>query len=282
MTTEKKTKPLSAASTDKDETATDIKIPFTAHLEELRKRLIICLAATGIGFLICYGFKEKLFQLLIRPLVKVMKQGETLVYTGLPEAFFTYLKAAFIGGLMLAAPVILYQFWMFVAPGLYDREKRLLFPIVCLSSFFFAAGGLFGYFIAFPVGFEFFLSFSTDNIRPMLTMKEYLAFSAKMLLAFGVIFELPLVIIFLARLGVVTIPFLTKNRKYMIVLAFMIGAILTPPDVVSQTMMAVPMLVLYEVGVIGAKIAVRKKDNKDAEKDAPGDTPDDASPKADP
>lgn len=236
------------------------KIPFTAHLEELRKRLITCFIAVAAGFAISYGFKEKLFQVLTRPLIAVMKQGETLIYTGLPEAFFTFLKVAFLSGLILASPVIIYQFWMFVAPGLYDREKRLLIPIVALSSIFFVGGALFGYFIVFPLGFQFFLGFATETIRPMPSMKEYLGFAAKLLLAFGLVFELPLVLTFLARLGIVSVEFLKKNRKYAILLFFVGSAVLTPPDVVTQVMMAVPLMVLYEVSIVGARIFGRKKE----------------------
>lgn len=236
------------------------KIPFTAHLEELRKRLITCFVAVAAGFAISYGFKEKLFQVLTRPLIAVMKQGETLIYTGLPEAFFTFLKVAFLSGLILASPVIIYQFWMFVAPGLYDQEKRLLIPIVALSSIFFVGGALFGYFIVFPLGFQFFLGFATETIRPMPSMKEYLGFAAKLLLAFGLVFELPLVLTFLARLGIVSVEFLKKNRKYAILLFFVGSAVLTPPDVVTQVMMALPLMVLYEVSIVGARIFGRKKE----------------------
>ncbi len=249
---------------------TEDKIPFTAHLEELRKRLITCFIAVGIGFAISYGFKERLFQILTQPLISVMKQGDTLIYTGLPEAFFTFLKVSFLAGFILASPVIIYQFWMFVAPGLYDREKRLLVPIVFLSTLFFVGGALFGYFIVFPYGFEFFLGFATESIRPMPSMKEYLSFSAKLLLAFGLVFELPLVITFLARLGIVTVPFLKKNRKYAILLFFVGAAILTPPDVVTQVMMALPLMVLYEVSIVGARIFGKKK--KEEEEDSAPDS----------
>jgi sec-independent protein translocase protein TatC len=235
------------------------KLPFTAHLEELRKRLIVCFIAVGIGFVISYGFKEYLFQILVNPLVKVMQPGDSLIFTGLPEAFFTYLKVAFLAGLMLAAPVIIYEFWIFVAPGLYDKEKRLLLPIVFLSTFFFIGGALFGYFLVFPWGFKFFLGFATETIRPMPSMKEYLGFSAKLLLAFGLVFELPLVITFLARLGVVSVDFLKKNRKYALLLFFAGAAVLTPPDVVTQIMMALPLMILYEISIIGARIFGRKK-----------------------
>jgi sec-independent protein translocase protein TatC len=241
------------------------KLPFTAHLEELRNRLIACFIAVGVGFVASYAFKEKLFYILVAPLKQVMKEGDTLIYTHLPEAFFTFLKTALISGLMLASPIILYQFWMFVAPGLYDREKRLLVPILLLSTLFFVGGALFGYFVVFPFGFKFFLSFATDTIRPMPSMKEYLSFSAKLLLAFGVVFELPLVITFLARLGVVTVDFLKKYRKYAILLFFCCAAILTPPDVVTQVMMALPLILLYEVSILGARIFGREKQAADAQ-----------------
>jgi sec-independent protein translocase protein TatC len=243
------------------------KQPFTAHLDELRKRLIICFVAIGIGFVVCYFFKVQLFYILVAPLQKVMKSGETLIYTHLPEAFFTFLKTAFIGGLMLASPIIIYEFWMFIAPGLYDREKRLLLPILFLSVLFFVGGSLFAYFIVFPYGFQFFLSFATDTIRPMPSMKEYLGFSSKLLLAFGLIFELPLVITFLARLGIVSVDFLNKNRKYAILVIFIVAAILTPPDVVTQFMMAVPLMALYEISILGARIFGKKADALEEEGD---------------
>ncbi len=237
----------------------DGKAPFTAHLEELRKRLITCFIAVGIGFVLSYGFKEKLFQILVQPLIRVMEPGDTLIFTGLPEAFFTYLKVAFLAGLMVAAPVIIYQFWMFVAPGLYEKEKRVLLPIIFLSSIFFVGGSMFGYFIVFPWGFKFFLGFATENIRPLPSMKEYLSFSAKLLLAFGLVFELPLVLTFLTRLGLVSVDTLKKNRKYALLLFFAGAAILTPPDVVTQIMMAVPMMILYEISILGARVFGKKK-----------------------
>lgn len=239
------------------------KIPFTEHLEELRKRLIICFIAVGIGFVLSYGFKEKLFQILTRPLIRVMQTGDKLIFTGLPEAFFTYLKVAFLSGIILAAPVIFYQFWMFVAPGLYDKEKRLMAPIVILSTFFFVGGAFFGYFIVFPYGFKFFLGFASEIIQPLPSMREYLGFASKLLLVFGLVFELPLIITFLARLGIVSVSFLKKNRKYALLLFFVGAAILTPPDVVTQVMMALPLIVLYEISIIGARIFGKKNFEKD-------------------
>jgi len=235
------------------------KLPFTGHLDELRKRLITCFIAIGIGFVASYAFKDKLFSILVDPLVSVMEAGDTLIFTGLPEAFFTYLKVALLSGIMLAAPVIIYQFWMFVTPGLYKKERRILIPIVILSSVFFIGGSLFGYFIVFPWGFKFFLGFATETIRPLPSMKEYLSFSAKLLLAFGLVFELPLVLTFLARIGIVSVDFLKKNRKYALLLFFAGAAILTPPDVVTQVMMALPLMVLYEISIIGARVFGKKK-----------------------
>ena len=242
------------------------KIPFTAHLEELRKRLIACFIAVGIGFVLSYGFKEKLFQILTRPLVSVMPTGDKLIFTGLPEAFFTYLKVAFLSGIILAIPVIFYEFWMFVAPGLYDKEKRLVLPIVLLSTIFFVGGAFFGYFIVFPYGFKFFLGFASEIIKPLPSMREYLSFASKLLLAFGLVFELPLIVTFLARLGIVSVDFLKKNRKYALLLFFVAAAILTPPDVVTQVMMALPLILLYEISIIGAGIFGKKKPEDDTDK----------------
>ena len=239
------------------------KIPFTGHLEELRRRLIVCFIAVGIGFVLSYGFKEKLFQILTQPLISVMKTGDKLIFTGLPEAFFTYLKVAFLSGIILATPIIFYEFWMFVAPGLYNKEKRLMFPIVFLSTLFFVGGSFFGYFIVFPYGFKFFLGFASETIQPLPSMREYLSFASKLLLAFGVVFELPLIITFLAKLGMVSVSFLKKNRKYALLLFFVGAAILTPPDVVTQVMMALPLMVLYEISIVGAKIFGKKTSEND-------------------
>ena len=241
------------------------KIPFTAHLEELRDRLIRCFIAVGVGFLLSYGFKEKLFEILTAPLIAVMQTGDKLVFTGLPEAFFTYLKVAFLSGIIVASPVLAYQFWMFVTPGLYKREKRLLIPIIILSTFFFVGGSLFGYFIVFPYGFQFFLGFASDTIQALPSMKEYLAFSSKLLLAFGLVFEMPLVITCMAKLGLVSVDFLKANRKYALLLFFVGSAILTPPDVVTQIMMAFPLMFLYEISIVGARIFGRKDPYADDE-----------------
>ena len=234
------------------------KLPFTAHLEELRSRLVRCFIAIAVGFVIAYLFKEKLFEILIQPLIQVMEEGDTLIFTGIPEAFFTYLKVSLLAGILLAVPVITYEFWMFIAPGLYKHERRMMLPIILISSVFFVGGALFGYFIVFPYGFKFLLGFATETLRPLPSMKEYLSFSAKLLLAFGFVFELPLVITFLAKLGLVSVDFLKKNRKYALLLFFVGSALLTPPDVVTQVMMSVPLMILYEISIVGARVFGRK------------------------
>jgi sec-independent protein translocase protein TatC len=201
-----------------------------------------------------------------------------MIFTGLPEAFFTYLKVSLLAGIVLATPVLFYQFWMFVSPGLYRTEKKYLLPVVILSIFFFVIGASFGYFIVFPYGFQFFLGFATDTIQAMPSMKEYLSFASKMLLAFGFVFELPLVLTFMARMGLVTVPFLKKNRKYALLLFFVGAALITPPDVITQIMMALPLMVLYEISIIGARIFGRKPigtpddtDETDEENETPSD-----------
>ncbi len=236
----------------------DQKMPFTEHLEELRHRLIVCFIAVGIGFVFCYFFAKQIFEILMRPLLQVLPPEESLIFTALPEAFFTYLKVSLLAGIGLASPVIIYQFWRFIAPGLYHRERRALLPIVLFSTFFFVGGALFGYFVVFPFGFKFFIGFASDNIRAMPSIREYLKFSAKLLFAFGFIFELPLFTFFLARLGLVNAEMLRSKQKYSILVIFMLAAILTPPDIVTQVMMAGPLLLLYELSIWIAKIFGRK------------------------
>ena len=247
------------------------KLPLTEHLDELRKRLMRCVGAVLAGFVIAYFFKEKLFQILTRPLIEVMGEGDKLIFTGIPEAFFTYLKVSLLAGILLAAPVIFYQFWMFLAPGLYKNERRMLIPIAFVSALFFVGGALFGYFVVFPFGFDFLLGFASETIKPLPAMKEYLSFSSKLLLAFGFVFELPIVITFMARLGLVSVPFLKRNRKYAILLFFLGSALLTPPDVVTQTLLAMPLFLLYEISIMGARVFGKKQESEPAENPAGGE-----------
>jgi sec-independent protein translocase protein TatC len=234
------------------------KMPFTSHLEELRSRLIRIFAAIGILFIACYFFKEKLFEVLTIPLVVSMPDNSAMIFTSLPEAFFTYLKVSFFAAIFLASPYILYQIWKFISPGLYKSEKKYVFPFVFFSTIFFMGGSLFAYFVVFPFGFKFFLAFGTELIRPMLSIREFLSFSFRLLLAFGIIFELPILMFFLSRVGLVNSRTLITKRKYAILLVFIVAALFTPPDVVTQVLMALPLMLLYEASIWVVKLGEKK------------------------
>lgn len=246
------------------------KLPFTEHLGELRKRLIVCLAAVGIGFVISYAFSEQIFLLLSNPLIKAMPEGSSFIFTGVTEAFFTYMKLAFFAGIFVASPVIIYQIWAFVAPGLYDKERRNIMPFVLLAVIFFIGGTAFAYYVVFPSAFKFFLTYNTQYVKIMPSIGEYLSFSCLFLLGFGVVFEMPVFIVCLARLGIINHAQLSKNRKYVILLIFLVSAILTPsPDAISQLLMAAPLLVLYEISIVVARMFEKKPTADDADTDIP-------------
>jgi sec-independent protein translocase protein TatC len=237
----------------------ETKQPFMSHLEELRKRLITCAITVGIGFAISYIFAERLFQILVTPLTRIMPEGDRLIFTNLPEMFLTYLKTAVICGILLTAPVLFHQLWMFIAPGLYQNEKKYAIPFVVFSTILFVGGALFGYFIVFPFGFKFFLGFANEYIQALPSVKQYFSFAIKLLFAFGIVFELPVVAFFLSKMGIVTPEFLKKKRKYALLMTFVMAAILTPPDVITQLMMAGPLIILYEIGILVARMARKKK-----------------------
>ena len=197
------------------DTGKDKRMPFLAHLEELRRRLIVCIVIIGIGFIISYCFKEKLFGILIRPLVSVMEPGGKMIFTGLTEAFFCYLKTALITGILFAMPVIIYESWLFIVPGLYDKERQFLLPLVSLSLLFFVSGVLFCYFIIFPFSFKYLIGFATESIRALPSMNEYLSLTSILLLAFGFVFELPLVMTFVVRTRLVTHTFFKKTENML-------------------------------------------------------------------
>lgn len=242
------------------------KMPLTSHLEELRKRLIRILIAVGVGFIVSYYAREHLYYVITRPLVSVLPAGSHMIFTGLPEAFFVYMKICLFASLFLTSPFTFYQIWKFVAPGLYPHERRYVIPFVLSSTFLFLSGIAFGYFIVLPPAFSFFVSFSTDFLKPMISFREYLSFSLKLLLAFGLSFELPVLVYFLTKIGVVSSRLLRKQRRYAILLIFILSAILTPsPDAFTQILMALPLMVLYELGIFLAKFAEKKKAVKNEE-----------------
>ena len=226
------------------------KMTFLEHLEELRKRLIVSIVALGVGFLVCWNFADRIFRWLEYPLAKFLPPGEKLVFTRLTEPFMLYMKVAFFAGIFLAAPVILWQLWLFIAPGLYKRERRYAAPFIIIASLFFLVGGYFGYRVLLPGTCAFFLE-TGKQFRQMIKADEFFSFASTVILATGLVFETPILIFFLARLGIVTPQFLMRGWKAAVVGAFIIAAIVTPtPDMVTQTALALPMIGLYFLGVV--------------------------------
>ena len=251
--------PVDPPSGEEEEPEEERPMTLLEHLGELRKRLVRGFLAILIGFFACYGFAQQLFYYLSLPLLKVMPADSKFIYTGVAEGFFVDMKVAFVAGVFVACPFLFYQIWAFIAPGLYEEEKKYIIPLALSSALFFILGGVFCYFGVFPFAFEFFMSYSTDNIVAMLSIDEYLSFALKMVLAFGLIFEMPLFSFFLARMGLITAQKMREVRKYAILAIFVVAAILTPPDVFSQLMMAGPMIVLYEVSIWVAVLVGKKK-----------------------
>lgn len=248
------------------------RMPFLAHLEELRKRLIISFSAIGVAFILAFNIREYCLRLLQWPLSTDIVVGRKFPFVlfqnkppiakltalGPAETLWTHFKVAFIVGTMLAIPVVLYQIWKFIEPGLLPKEKRFALPFVVLSTISFFIGVAFCFFIVLPMAMQFLLTFD-PSIQQMPRFGEYVDFTLKFLLAFGAIFELPLAITIAARLGMVTPQFLARNRKYAILLNFVVAAILTPtPDVFNQALMALPMCVLYEIGILAARVVARR------------------------
>lgn len=234
-------------------------MPLTGHLGELRSCLIKSLLAMAVAFLICFSFVEAIFSILTDPLLRLQTPGLMLIGTGVPEAFFTKLKVAFIAALFLTSPVILLQTWKFIAPGLYQHERRYARQFVFCGTLFFLLGAWFCYEVIFKAGFGFFLRrYQAIEVRPAIRIGEYLSFSSDLLLAFGIIFELPVLAYFLTRIGLVDHRFLIRQFRYAILVIFLLAAVLTPPDIVSQVLLALPLTLLYGVG-IGVSYLARQK-----------------------
>ncbi|MEW5766260.1 MAG: twin-arginine translocase subunit TatC [bacterium] len=237
---------------------TEEKLTLIEHLEELRRRIIISAIAIMIGFGVAYFFIERIIDFLIKPLTKT-EQAASLVFLSPHEAFFAYLKLALFVGIFLSLPVTLYQAWKFISAGLFVSERRLALIYLPASLILFLVGAVFSYLVVLPIGIKFFLGFTTSTIRPMISVTSYISFLGMMILAFGVIFELPLVILFLTKLGVVTPDFLAKKRKHALLVILVVAAILTPPDCVSQLLMAMPMMILYEGSIWVSRVALARK-----------------------
>jgi sec-independent protein translocase protein TatC len=235
------------------------KMSFLEHLDELRKRLIASVYALVAGCVVSFIFVGRTQEWILRPLWQLMPDGNKLMYTAPTEGFMTIMKIGALGGLFIALPFIILQLWLFIAPGLYASEKRFAVPFVVLGTFFFVAGAAFSHYVAFPYTWKFFLGFETEYLEFRPKLSDVFSLWVKMLLAFGVIFQMPTIVFFLARMGMVTAGFLIKHTKYAVLIIFILGAILSPgTDVVSQALMAGPMIVLYGLSIGIAWLCARK------------------------
>jgi sec-independent protein translocase protein TatC len=239
---------------------------FISHLVELRDRLLRAILAVIIVFLCLFPWARELYALLAKPLIAALPAGGQMIATDVVGVFLVPVKVAFLVAFVIALPYVLYQVWAFVAPGLYVHEKRLVLPLVVASSLLFMVGMSFAYFLVFPVVFKFMASIAPEGVAWMTDIDKYLSFALTTFMAFGVTFEVPVVVIVLVRVGVVSIDKLKEIRPYVIVGAFVVGAIFTPPDVISQVMLAVPLWFLYELGIVCARIVGRAP----AASEAPG------------
>ena len=227
------------------------KLTLIEHLEELRARIIKSVIFIIICSFVLYHYVDVLISILIKPVGK-------LAFIAPQEAFIANIKIAFLGGLFLSSPLVLYQIWKFISVGLKPKERKYILIFGPLSFLFFIAGSIFGYFVIIPIGMNFLLGFATELISPVISISKYISFVGTLTFAFSVIFELPLVLLFLTKIGLVTPTFLGKRRREAFVLVFIIAAVFTPPDVITQCLMALPLILLYELGIIFSKVAYKK------------------------
>jgi len=246
------------------------QMSFMDHLGELRTRIMWSLGSAGVGLVIAIFITDPVMKFISRPLAKM---GTDLVFTSPTEAFWTWMKVAMVLAIFISMPALLYQVWKFVSPGLHDHEKKYAAPFIIVGSLLFLIGGAFAMLIIIPYASTFLVTFGQEKgWKAMITVSSYTDFVIKFALAFGIVFELPVVITILALIGVVTPQFLSKNRKYAILINFIIAAVLTPtPDVINQTLMAGPLCILYEIGIICARLAVRNR--KRPAPEPPAETP---------
>lgn len=240
------------------ETSDDQLSPLVDHLIELRNRLVYCLIAIALIFLALVGFANDIYEFVASPLVANMPEGSSMIATDVVTPFFTPFKLTFFVSFVLALPVVLYQIWAFLAPGLYENEKGLIAPLIISSVLLFYLGMAFAYFVVFPLAFAFFVSSASESVSVMTDISSYLNFVLKIFFAFGVAFEVPIAIILLLRSGLVKAETLAQKRPYIVVGCFVLGMLLTPPDVISQVLLALPMWVLYECGLFIGKRVVGK------------------------
>lgn len=256
---------------DTDEDYIDDKpMPLMDHLKELRQRLLWSIGAFILCFAICYYFAQQIYGFLAQPLADILASQpgsgqRRMIYTALYEAFFTYLKVAFFGAIFFSFPMWATQLWLFVAPGLYRSEKRAILPFLLASPFLFVLGAAMVYYFIFPLAWQFFISFETppgsDGIPVQLEAKvgEYLSLVMHLILAFGIAFQLPVLLTLLVKVGILNLESLRKGRRYAIVGMFVVAAIITPPDIISQVGLALPLILLYEISILAARWMARKK-----------------------
>ncbi|MBR0674041.1 twin-arginine translocase subunit TatC [Neoroseomonas soli] len=245
-------------------------MPLMDHLKELRQRLLWSVSAFIIAFAVCYYFSQQIYGFLAQPLANILAQqsgGERrMIFTALYEAFFTYLKVAFFGAVFFSFPIWATQLWMFVAPGLYRSEKRAIYPFLIASPFLFVMGAALAYYFIFPLAWKFFISFETPpgsgGIPIQLEAKvgEYLSLVMHMILAFGVAFQLPVLLTLLVKIGILNVETLRKGRRYAVVIMFVVAAVITPPDIISQIGLAIPLIALYEISIFAARWVAPKRD----------------------
>ncbi|MDH7512141.1 MAG: twin-arginine translocase subunit TatC [Clostridiales bacterium] len=239
------------------------EMTFLEHLEDLRKRIFYSFIAIFVAVIPAWIFSQDVYKILARPVTQFLPEGTRLAFTGLTEPFMLYLKVSFLTALFVASPFIFLQLWYFVAPGLYQKEKKYVIPFVSLMSLFFSAGALFGYFVVFPWACRFFLNLGQD-FMPVITVNAYFSLAIKILIGIGLVFELPTLVFFLSRMGIITSRWMIKNFKYAVLSIFVIAAVITPtPDMVTQSILAAPMLLLYGVSILIAflfgKERIRRK-----------------------
>ncbi|MCZ6791954.1 MAG: twin-arginine translocase subunit TatC [Candidatus Dadabacteria bacterium] len=250
------------------------KMSFLDHLGELRKRLLWSFLAILVFFIPAYAFSNEIFDFLMKPLIENLPEGSSLIFTRPTEGFTTYLKVSFFASVLLSVPFILYQAWKFVAPALYKKEKQIIIPFIFFGSLFFLLGAAFCYYVASPPAFKFLLNeYSSEYVKAFPTISEALSFFMALIFGFGLVFEFPLIIFILARIGVVTSKWLREKRKYAIILSALIAAILTPTtDAISMMLMFVPIVVFYELGILVAWMFGKKKKEEEEKENTEDET----------
>lgn len=237
------------------------------HLIELRKRLFISCASIFIMFFVCFSFWNPILSWMTAPLVEILPKNSNIIFTQVQEPFFTAMKVSFFAGLVLCMPIIFWQFWLFVSPGLYDNEKKYVLPFVFFATFFFIVGACFCYYVVIPIGFKFLINFGGQLFTALPSIGEYVGFFTKLIVAFGIAFELPVVTFFLAKIGLVDDKALLGFFRYAIIIIFVFAAIVTPPDVISQILMALPLIVLYGLSILVVRWTSKSDLNKDENSD---------------